>query len=232
MAEATYPLYPDGLTSEAPSTDGVPLGSGLTDELGAALPMKTDHTAEAISHFIEQYKRKPRMENFLSAFTEQLQELEAVFYALFTQRDLANAVGIQLDRLGTIVKEERQDRTDDAYRRMIGVRILINKSSGRVEDIYKIIRAALGPSTVVARIQEAFPAAFTVRIYSGFGDLDLDSLARALRQAKPVGVRMDVVDDSTLDKFMWTAEPDASDTTHGWGEEGDRTVGGDWADVV
>ncbi len=235
MAEAFFPVLPGTLETEAPSTDGVPVGSGMTNADGSVADAKFDHCVESQSHLLSQFQ-KPRWEAMACAFADQLQELENVFRDLFIYRTIENATGEQLIRLGSIVGEKPGNRTEAAFRKMIQIRILRNRAKGRASDIYKILDIGLD-APVSVRIVEEFPAAFRVLVFSGLGTLSLDDIGEALRAAKAVGVRIDVVDESVTDLFLWRPEPPGTgpadaDPIHGWGTEADLTVGGKWASVV
>lgn len=228
--EATFPLMPDPVTSEEPSTDGVAVGSGLTDATGEALAAKADHCAQAQSRLLDEWK-KPRWKAFVCAMVDQLQELENAAHQVFVERILANAVGAQLTGLGEIVGEKQGNRSEAAFRRMIAIRILRNRAKGRAEDIYKILRAGLDTPYSVSIVEE-FPAAFRVLIAQGLGTLSLDDFGEVLHAAKAAGVRIDVQDTSTAGLFVWGSEPSSADTDHGWGDETTPATGGDWASVV
>jgi hypothetical protein len=147
----------------------------------------TQHADEAISHLIEFFRSGPRNQAVLRAVGAQIQELETAFWALYTQRHIDTAVGAQLDILGRIVGELRDDRADADYRAAIRVRILVNSSDGKAEQLIAIVRG-VSPSATVA-LTENYPAALRITV-STLGSATLRTLATLIQQAKPAGVRL------------------------------------------
>ncbi len=100
----------------------------------------TEHVAEIVELPIEEIvKGKPRMTALLEAVGEQIQALETVGIALYNDRTLDNAEGAQLDVIGRIVGEPRRGKDDEPYRSRLRVRILINRSNGRIPEILRIL---------------------------------------------------------------------------------------------
>ena len=103
-----------------------------------------DHAAQAAGRLLEYYKL-PRMQSFVGAIVALLQPLEDLCWELLEERylDTINgngpAVGVQLDKLGLIVGEARGNAVDDLYRSFIGVKIKINISTGKTEELYEIL---------------------------------------------------------------------------------------------
>jgi hypothetical protein len=167
---------------------------GLSPEV-EGIVLNTEHAEQAINHLIEFFRKGPRNQAYLRAVCTALQDLEQLFFDLYQQSFLSNAEGVQLDQLGEIVGEARQDRTDVQYRAAIRVRVLVNRSSGRLEELLTIADLycrALGdlfPSVVAA---EQWPAGlrFDVRTLptSSFGSPAVAYLLGLLRRAKPAGV--------------------------------------------
>jgi len=145
-----------------------------------------DHVAEALDHLIQKFKGKERVAALITSYVEQIQDLEDALWGVLLGRQIDNAVGEQLDGLGSIVGEDRNGKTDDQYRIAIRTRILINASSGTAEDAIGILKAATGS---VVKIREFFPAAFiaelTTPVDTGF---DAALVAVYLREGKAAGV--------------------------------------------
>jgi hypothetical protein len=118
---------------------------------------------------------------------EQVQEIEDANWAHHNAFDVDTAVGEQLDFLGKQVGERRDDRTDDAYRAAVRVRILVNLSNGRLEELIAI---ALGISpTAVLVVRELYPATVSIEPDT-LGSATLQQAYRLLKKAKPAGVRL------------------------------------------
>jgi len=163
----------------------------MADELTGAVDgvhsHNEEHVAEAISHLIQFFREGPRNLALLTALVEQVQEVEDANWAHHNAFDVDTAVGEQLDFLGKRVGERRSDRTDDVYRTAIRVRILVNLSNGRVEELIAI---AIGLSpTADVFVRELYPAALEMSL-STYGTTTLQRAYLLLRRAKPAGVRL------------------------------------------
>jgi len=176
------------------------------------LAKKTTIKAEALANLIEQFKDQPNLAAFVSAFLNQLQEVEDASFQLITDRTLETSVGVQLDNLGQIIGEERNGLSDDDYRTRLRVQILVNQSSGTVEELLAII--VLLESSVIV-IKQTPPAAQTITII----DLDSDPvlLARIIATARQGGVGTILIftlvpaaQAFTFSQFPGTSETDTS----------------------
>jgi hypothetical protein len=74
----------------------------------------------------------------------QLQDLEDAGQTLLTLLDIDESEGAQLDNIGRIVGQPRNGIDDETYRLYLSARILANKSTGTVDDIFKVMRALFG----------------------------------------------------------------------------------------
>ena len=96
----------------------------------------TNHIDQALDRRMEQWKDKPNMEAFLRSLFGGYQELETLFFDLIDKRlDIYNTEGVQLDKIGQIVGQERLGFDDDFYRILLLARIGINISNGEPERI-------------------------------------------------------------------------------------------------
>lgn len=148
----------------------------------------------------------PNLNAFLAALLRQVQKAEDALKALMLSRFIGFAVGVQLDALGRLVGEDRLGRLDDdVYRKAIRLRILVNGSSGRPEDIIKITRAWLGDDQAVVNYLDAPQdngAGGNYRIVIPGWTPDSGELFAFLQAASPAGVRLiDVANTATLVPF-------------------------------
>jgi hypothetical protein len=124
----------------------------------------TDHESEALARLPESLKDKSNFAALLGAVSGEIQTLEDLFYALYSDRLLETAVGAQLDVLGKIVGQERGSSADDAeYRLRIKARVKANKSSGSVKDILGVFLTLLGDLEGV-RLEQLPPASFILHL--------------------------------------------------------------------
>jgi hypothetical protein len=103
---------------------------------------------------------------------------------------LDSAYGPHLDVLGRIVGELRNGRTDPSYRTAIQAKILLNKSSGTIEEIYAIFALLLAVNNLAAtmRVQEFYPKALALRMGGvAVPDSIAADMAAILKKAKDAG---------------------------------------------
>jgi len=145
------------------------------------------HVTEGVGHLIDFFRRGPRNRAGLSALLQDVQELEDQIWAVHGAFDVDSAVGQQLDFLGGIVGEVRGGRSDGDYRAAIRVRILVNASDGKPEQLIAIC-IGISPAASV-ELTEQYPASIRVRM-STLGTASLQTTYMLLQQAKPAGVRL------------------------------------------
>lgn len=195
-----------------------------------SLEQKAIHIEEAQANLVSQFQDKPILKALLASFVEQIQQLENVFFELLDLRYLTSgrrtrsqpAFGMQLDRIGSIVGEERQRRTDDAYRLAIDARIILNRTNGTPEDIIRLIRALVGDKEV--EIIESFPAHFDAIVNDPI-DVDPFRVSTFVQSAKPAGVRGIFQWHQTNKPFGFEGDPEA----FGFDDGKDRRKSGEFA---
>jgi hypothetical protein len=139
-------------------------------------------------------------------------EAELVSDDLQWDRWIANglvdsAVGWQLDRLGTIVKQQRGDDADDTYRRNLKLAVCRNTAQGLAEQLIAVVTLML-PPVVWVQIVEGLPAhiyltiQFTLPLPTTWSD-DLQPLA-------PMGVGLHVSESIMPTVFGFEEDPLAS----------------------
>lgn len=184
-----------------------------------ALTHKTTHVEEAKEQLAQQFHGKAKLEALLSALIQQVQEAEDAAFTIINGFNLDTAVGDQLDCLGAIVGEPRNARTDTTYRLWIRARILLNRSSGKTEEIYAIFNLLI-PAGTEPELTDYYPAEFVLSITGVLDDEDLvDQLALILHEAKAAGVGA---------SLMWQEAEDADMFTFASILPGTATVDGDY----
>lgn len=162
----------------------------------------------------------PRKLGFLEAVSDQVQALEDVFIALRDKFSIDEASGDLQDIIGRIVGEQRRGSDDEVYRNRQRVRVLVNRSNGRIPEILKILRLFEGWSgTDNASLRDigtmAMELVFFVPIVNPISELRV-----LLAAVKGAGVRLHVV---------YTDEPAAETAVFGWsgsyGEDEARGLG-------
>lgn len=227
MSEATYTLVHPAASGATEDLGGVLIGSALEGETGLTT-VAEDHCAEGKVRLLFRYRNKPRLEAVLCTLTDQLSELEVAARDVWVGRQLDTAVGVQLDGIGDIVGEPRKGRTDEVYRIFLRVRILVNRSDGKVEQLYAILVQAFG--AVPMAITEHYPASLQVVLYEAIGDVLPGDFVMYLRQAKGGGVRLEFsyTVEALTDTLIWNS----SESDQAWGSTADPDLGGVWAGVM
>ena len=151
-----------------------------------------DHAEDALTLLPEQFKRKENFEAFVTAFVNVVQDTEDMLQALWQGRFLDNAIGSQLDGLGSIVGEERGSLEDDDYRVRIRVRIRANFSSGLASDIIDVFALLLESTTPAVEIIEYFPAGLVVSL-GEYTTIDPNTMAELLRDVRATAVNTQLV---------------------------------------
>lgn len=151
------------------------------------LEFTADHEDEGVALLIEQFKNKTFIEILVRALMAQVQELEVALFDLLLKRALDTAVGAQLDVIGKIVGQDRGIFDEVTYRTWIRGRVLVNRSSGTVDQIVELVNTLLpdGSSLVVT---EYYPAAFQIEVTGTVPDWFGNALAPIILEAKAVGI--------------------------------------------
>lgn len=128
------------------------------------------------------------MEKLVVAMIEPFQTLEDASNELRTERNVFDAVGVQLDGLGEIVGIVRRDgESDDDYRERLLFQPYINRSNGTPEEIIAIVKFITDATMV--RYIDIFPAAYQL-ITNGTSFPDpTEELVESLADASPAGVQ-------------------------------------------
>jgi hypothetical protein len=201
--------------------------SAAVPDTDGPLEHNAAHSANAVAHLIDEF-RKPRWSALLSAIVDEYQVCEDTLFQILAAFDVDTAVGEQLDFLGKQVGERRDNRVDADYRAAVRARMLVNRSNGKIEELYGII-LALFPDAV-ASVAEYFPASIVVDVTAVLGGVTHQTVVTLLRQAKLGGVRLDLNLTDAASSFIWS-DADVVDLTNGWGSDTDDTLGGDYTAV-
>lgn len=109
------------------------------------------HKAVAIDLLPGQFETSEDLQALVTALvgeTHGVQELEAVFWELYSLRWLWIATGAQLEGIGDILNEPRVSDDDEEYRDQLYLKILINVSEGEPERLIQAVLQVAGGSHV------------------------------------------------------------------------------------
>ncbi len=112
----------------------------------------------------EQYKNTVTWAGWVTLLARQFQDLENSAQSLLTLLDITNSVGPQLDVIGRIVGQPRLGASDATYRLYLFARVVANKSTSTVEDLYSVF-TSLFPGAVIV-YKPGFVKQFAIRIVS------------------------------------------------------------------
>lgn len=127
------------------------------------------------------------LDGILEAKNTQYEELETVFYSLFTEIWLSVAIGKQLDILGIHLGLPRNGRSDTEYRAALIVKAGINSGSGTPEEIIQNLIALYGFSSV--KYKPLYPGKFGISQEDKTA-AELAENERFIPQVLPAGVSL------------------------------------------
>lgn len=172
--------------------DEVPADPGLEHAL--------NHKERAIAALVSQFRDKPRLAKLIEIYTRPFQELEDVFWQLYTERRINVATGVHLELIGKILLEPRGGLSDADYRAVLRAKARVLFSNGTGPNLIQI--AMLFLESTLFTYEEFYPASVEMRITDANAASRVRLLARLLKRAKSGGVRIDVV-DATGDRFTY-----------------------------
>ena len=151
------------------------------------MDVKIDHT-EKTKLLIYELQKFEKLNNFVKSFLAESTETEGLLQDLLNDRNLEDAVGVQLDQVGILVGETRDNLDDETFRRNIRLRIAVNTSEGTIEDVYKVISLLYGDvDASVFRNGKA-----QISIFLGIEQPEED-LIPLLQQTIPAGVSIETI---------------------------------------
>jgi len=157
---------------------------------------KTDLVEEAKGRLIEQFRGRTNIEAVIGALAQQSQELEDAAFEVLTETTIANAVGIQLDSLGSLIGVERGGSLDAEYRLKLQAQVLANTSDGTINELLGVLDA-LGATSIV--LTENYPAKVEIVIDDPFtlGDV----AGEMVNKARAAAVGLDLTWHETATPF-------------------------------
>ncbi len=183
---------------------------------------EADHSGTGLALLIDQFRGQHSVRGILNSFLSQVQEVEDATFAVISGRILDAAVDAQLDSLGDLVGEPRKGRSDTDYREAIRLRIRVNRSNGRAEDVIDVVRIATSGALIY---NEYYPAGFEV---DAFGLASPRELQKLIGQTRAVAVRGVLVSSTTPanQNFVYGSVYGAAVGQKGFGSSYDAAVGG------
>lgn len=187
----------------------------------------TTHVVDSLNRLLQQYKDKEKIRALVSAHSEQIQVLEDVFQSLNNFRDIENAIGIQLDRLGDILGIDREGLNDDDYRTRLKVKVIQNISNGEPDRLINVYSFLLGATQV--QYQEHYPAGVALMANADVISGQESLIYREIQKISPAGVRVDYIGSYDADDaFAFDGSNGVNDIpgADGFGDLTNASVGG------
>lgn len=188
----------------------------------------TTHVIDCLNRLMEQYKNQPNFAAILTAFVDQIQDLENAIFDLDAGRQLYNAVGVQLDQLGTLVGISRNGLDDAQYLLFILGKIGENFSDGTISRTTAIYQILLNATQAME--QDLYPAGAG---FAAGGTIDQSLVGivwNMVQQSLGAGIRLEFLETfDPNEAFAFDGDPAH---TLGWGDATDASVGGKFATLL
>ncbi len=153
------------------------------------LTKKTTHIADAQKNLISMFRRRTDLDKFIGAIVQEIVDLEAAAFDVLNKTlTVGGTTGANQDVMGRLVGVEREGRTDAVYDLRIAAQILLNISSGTIEQLLAIVIAMIG-ATPTVEVTEAFPASFDITVDDAPIPANGEEVGSLVVLAKPAGVR-------------------------------------------
>lgn len=106
----------------------------------------------------DNYNKDPKgnIGKLFKIITDELMEIQSTFKKINDWRDVDNAEGFGLDRIGFNVRQFRGMAPDEIYRVLIKSRIARNRSDGSINTIIRVLSMALDTDPSELKIVEGY----------------------------------------------------------------------------
>lgn len=191
----------------------------------------TTHVEDALARFLQQYQGKVLIQGMTGAIVQQIQDLENGIYPIDAGRQIFNAVGTQLDNLGTIVGISRNGLSDAEYLLFIYGKIAENFSDTTITSILNIIQSLFRAQSLI--FQEVYPAGVSVQVLGTPLDPSLYPVAITLvKESLGAGISLIFIGGSpTVNVFRFDG-PGIVGAENGFGSLTDPTIGGGFVGII
>lgn len=180
-----------------------------------------NHVQQALARLVTQYKNATKLQGLLTSLVNPIQDIESSLTDMNNLRYLQQAQGVQLDVIGIIVGLPRGGRNDAQYRLALQAQIKVNVSCGQPEQVIQAYALFTGSPLVL--LDEYRNASFILESdFDPGSQLAADNLILTVKQASPVGVRLDeIICFDPTEPFAYAG----SLPGNGY-DDGSQTVGG------
>jgi hypothetical protein len=177
----------------------------------------TDHVQQALGKLITRYKNKPRFAAWVASHVRQVQLLEDAAWQVIDSRDVDTCDETRLRLIAKLVGQPVRG-TLEQLRLYVQVRILVNRSNGRIPTVLKIARLLLGD----VAFSWGPPAHYTIEMLEALDGRDPNYSAELIRDATLAGVGVDLVYNTSEpeDALIGSYDPDEVDADRGGSYDG------------
>jgi hypothetical protein len=181
----------------------------------------TDHVARGLALLPQQF-RTTNTQAFLTTLLEEFQEVEDALWQLL-DATLLTATGARLTQYGKLLGEPRLELDDDALRKVLLARVVVNRSCGLDRDIAAMLAVFADAFTIV----DTPPAALLVTLDAFPGDGLPARIGGLLRRvvAGGVGAQAVIPADASPTFHFASGEDIETDADRGFGDT-TQTTGG------
>jgi len=172
----------------------------------------TNHVQQGLARLISRYQNKPRFAAWCASHIQQSQSFENACWQLADALDVDTADMARLTLLGKIVGQPPRGSLEQ-FRSYVKVRILVNKSKAKPQNLIKIATILLGPVTFTAWGR----AAITIEADNDVTGKDPDYVVALLRLAKGAGIKLDLTYTATAADDAFSFAPGTASIADGRG---------------
>lgn len=170
-----------------------------------------------LDNITSQHRDKPKFINWLSENLTILDHTHSVVENIDTSFDLDNAIGAQLDTLGTIIGRSRiltfqplnnlnPVLEDDYYRLILKTKIAMNNWNGTIPEMYQIWDNIFGnDEDLDLQIQDNQDMSFDAYITGYVDQIQQDLIQHHYIIPKPEGVKANYIGRSKLNLGLYSA---------------------------
>ena len=145
--------------------------------------------------FFKQQLNPKSLQSYIEIFAEELQSIEDQLPLIAAQNNVMTATGVHLDRFGQLLGVTRDGNTDEVYRALLLAKVVSNRSTGVINDVYNIM-SILGDTTPLT--SDYYPATFLLQsLQSKIPYLTPDLLLKIIRGASlPINLEVSFSSDT------------------------------------
>jgi hypothetical protein len=192
----------------------------------------TNHVELALARLLTQYQDQPNFAALLTVLVQEIQNIESqALYPLDAARQIFNAVGQQLDYLGTIVGISRNGLSDAEYLLFIYGTIASNNSDSTIPSVLNIIINLFQAQVLL--LQEIYPAGISVQVIGTALDPSLYPVAIELvKNALGAGIDLIFIGGTANTNVFRFDGMGVNPLKSGFGDLNDPTIGGGFVGLI